>query len=63
MGGSVPGFVAQQINRANWKLLLANGAEVGQTIAASQASFGGFVGAVLAWQALFYLRFRSASPT
>ena len=24
---------------------------------------GGFVGAVLSWQALFYLRFRSASPT
>jgi hypothetical protein len=23
---------------------------------------GGFVGAVLSWQALFYLRFRSASP-
>ena len=27
------------------------------------AGLGGFVGAVLAWQALFYLRFRSASPT
>jgi hypothetical protein len=24
---------------------------------------GGFVGAVLSWQALFYLRFRSASRT
>jgi hypothetical protein len=27
------------------------------------AGLGGFVGPVLAWQALFYLPFRSASPT